>query len=345
MISVRNVLISLAIAFSVYLAVRGLWWTAMPENPLLLLLSLGAYLIVALLCILWTPQQTASLTRSGRPVSPDRLPVVAQVLALACAALLPTLVALAAGDGLRTASFATWYLGGIGALMTVVMIRDRPWTAWSGIVLLAVGSIAWMGPGKALSLGLVGSTMWVLIAQLLVRSMGRAAHDTDRLMQLQRAATAWQATHTVRQRERRVQVQRALAVAGPVLSRTVATGGMLTEAERVEARVAEGRLRDEMRGPRLIDDAVQAELERARRRGATVTVLDEGGLDGVDEDSLDAIRAQLAEVLRRSTSDRLYIRTSHNPGVAATVVGRSASTDGLSDEDAVELWHEIPHRS
>jgi hypothetical protein len=29
--------------------------------------------------------------------------------------------------------------------------------------------------------------------------------------------------------------------------------------------------------------------------------------------------------------------------VAVTVVGRSASAAGLSDEDAVDLWREIPH--
>ena len=50
-----------------------------------------------------------------------------------------------------------------------------------------------------------------------------------------------------------------------------------------------------MRGPRLLDDDVRAELAAARGRGATVTVLDEGGLEDVDEASLDRIRAQLAD--------------------------------------------------
>ena len=97
-----------------------------------------------------------------------------------------------------------------------------------------------------------------------------------------------------------------------------------------------------MRGPRLLDDDVRAELEAARRRGATVTVLDEGGLEDVDEASLDRIRAQLAETLSAARSDRLYIRTSPHERVAVTVVGRSADGPGLSDEDVVELWREIP---
>jgi hypothetical protein len=51
----------------------------------------------------------------------------------------------------------------------------------------------------------------------------------------------------------------------------------------------------------------------------------------------------LAGTLREARSDRLYIRTSPHERVAVTVVGRSAAGDGLSDEDAVELWREIPH--
>ena len=168
-----------------------------------------------------------------------------------------------------------------------------------------------------------------------------AAKDTAKLVELQRAASAWQAAHTVRQRERRVQIQRALSVAGPVLARTIAQGGALTPDERVEARLAEGSLRDELRGARLLDDAVRHELEAARRRGATVTVLDEGGLEGVDPESLASIRERLVAALRSAQSDRLYIRTSPHESVAVTVVGRSDAGRGLSDEDTVDLWTEI----
>ena len=98
-----------------------------------------------------------------------------------------------------------------------------------------------------------------------------------------------------------------------------------------------------MRGPRLLDDDVRTELERARRRGANVTVLDEGGLEGLDEESLAIIRAQLADTLRSASSDRLYIRTSPHETVAVTVVGRSVAGAGWSDEDAVDLWREIAH--
>ncbi|MFE5409139.1 hypothetical protein [Microbacterium sp. NPDC056569] len=366
MISVKNVLVVLAVAFTAYLAARGLWWTASVPQPLVVVVTLAFYLATTWLCIFWEP---ASVRSPAHPAAapfpttlpaqaaphdageaqtdgirgPLPLPVVAQILALACAAIVPSAISIAVGETSRQAPFATWYLGGIGALMTIVMVRRRPWTAWAGIVLLTIASFLWMGPVNALALGLVGSIVWVTCAQLLVFSMDRAARDTSRLTRLQRAATGWQTSQVVRQRERRVQVQRALAVAGPVLTRTVAHAGVLTDADRLEARIAEGRLRDEMRGPRLLDDEVRAELERARRRGANVTVLDEGGLDDVDDETLGIIRAQLAEALRSASSDRLYIRTSPDERVAVTVVGRSPSMGGPSDEDSVDLWREIPH--
>jgi hypothetical protein len=347
MISVRNVLVGLAFAFTGYLAARGLWWTAPVPQPWVVIVSLGLYLATTWLCLIWEPPRDtvtdAAYAQAVGSRGPAQLPSIAAALALACAILVPSAISVAVGHDSRTASFATWYLGGIGALMTIVMVRRRTWVAWIGIAALAVASMVWMGPLNALGLGLVGSVVWVASAQLLLRSMDRAARDTARLAQLQRAASAWQASQVGRQRERRVQVQQALVVAGPVLARTVSTGGSLTPADRLEARLAEGRLRDEMRGPRLLDDDVRAELERARRRGANVTVLDEGGLEGLDDDSLSIIRAQLADTLRSAASDRLYIRTSPHDTVAVTVVGRSAAGAGWSDEDAVDLWREIAH--
>lgn len=366
MISVKNVLTVLGVAFTAYFAARGLLWAGQTiPQPLVIVIAVAIYLATTWLCIFWEPaaqrsrpsattawakEEPSSLAAQAMPHpagevirGPLPLPVTAQVLALACAVIVPNAIPLAVGEATRTASFATWYLGGIGALMTIVMVRRRPWTAWAGIALLAISSALWMGPLNALALGLVGSIVWVTCAELLVFSMDRAARDTARLTRLQRAATGWQTSQVVRQRERRVQVQKALAVAGPVLTRTVAHAGVLTDADRLEARIAEGRLRDEMRGPRLLDDEVRTELERARRRGANVTVLDEGGLDDVDDETLSVIRAQLAEALRSASSDRLYIRTSPDERIAVTVVGRSMSVGGPSDEDAVDLWREIPH--
>ena len=223
--------------------------------------------------------------------------------------------------------------------MTIVMVRRRPVVAWAGIGLLAVCSSVWIGVADALAYGLVGAVVWVVVAQLLTGLVDRAAADTAELTELERRSSEWLAVQEGRRRERRTRVQQALAIAGPVLIRTIETEGDLSPAERDSARLAEGALRDELRGPRLLDETVRARLREARGRGSMVTVLDEGGLDGASEDQIAHVRAQLADVLEGAASDRIYIRTSPNDQAAVTVVGRTA--DG-AEEDTVDLWREIP---
>jgi hypothetical protein len=349
MLSVRRVLNSLALAFTAYMAARGLSWT-MPEaivHPALLAASMVLCLTTTWLCIFLIPGGKPARASEGAGVRASagrpRLPIWICVVALLTALVTPTAVALAVVPEARTLLFANWYIGGLGALMTIVMVGRRPLMAWAGTVLLTLGSATWMGLLPALGVGLVGSLMWVTAAQLSVFSLDRAAKDTAHLADLQQAASAWQASQAGRQRERRVRVQGALEVAGPVLARVVLSGGDLTNSDRVEARLAEGRLRDELRGPRLLDDDVRAALEAARRAGTAVTVLDEGGLDGLDASSLAIIRAELAETVRGSHSSRLYIRTSPHDRIAVTVVGRQEADGALSDDDAVDLWREIPY--
>ncbi|MCC4907862.1 hypothetical protein [Microbacterium sp. cx-59] len=345
MISIRFVISMLGVAFTSFLIARAAWLTGPVDNLPLLYTTMVVYLVSAWLCIFWgLSWRTAARTNSvsvGR--GNERLPVWVCLVALVVAMILPPAVSLGVGSGALTEQYATWYIGGIGATMTILVVRRRPWPAWSGTALLAGRSMFLLGPGDALGLGLVGSVVWVAGAQFFTFALDRAARDTERLSELQRKASAVHAAQSGQQRERRIQVQRALAVAGPVLGRTIASGGSLTPEERTEARIAEGRLRDELRGPRLLDEAVREALDAARRRGALVTVLDEGGLDGLDDGQLGEIRRELADTLRSARSERLYIRTSPDDRVAVTVVGRAASALGLSDEDSVDLWREIEH--
>lgn len=344
MVTVRSVLSAIALAFTAYLAARGLLWTR-PETVVhgwLIVAALTFYLPVTWLWILWGRPRRESGTRGAPTTSPGApLPVGSAAVALAAAILVPNATFFAVTAEGRAEPFVTWVIGAIGALMTIVMVRRRPGVAWSGMAILALSAAFWLGPLDALSLGLVGSIVWVGAGQLLVIALDRAAQDAEQLAELQQAASAWQASQSGRQRERRVHVQRALQVAGPVLGRTIETGGNLRPSEREAARLAEQSLRDELRGPRLLDDAVRAGIDAARRRGASVTLFDEGGLEGLPASALTAIRAELADVLRDASSGRLIIRTSPHPAVAVTVVGRSPGEGAGGDDDDVDLWREI----
>ena len=328
-LTVRAVATGLALGFAVYFAARAVWWVETPVPPLLVIAAIVGYLAVVVIAV---------LADAGREV---RMPMWVGVLALVAAFAIPASVSIAFEPGMRAAPFATWYIGALGLLAVVCIVRRRYVIGWVVLGELAIASSSFLGVFVALELGLVGSIMWVVVAQLLVLFWDRAVADTERLAGIQRAVSAWHATQQVRQKERRLRTQFALAVAGPVLSRTVAAHGMLTEEERLSARLAEGRLRDELRGASLLNDAVRAAIEAARRRGVAVTVFDEGGLDGVDETRRGEIRDELAVVLAEATAGRVIIRAAHDPAIAVTVVGRAGAGDS-SDEDSVALWHEIP---
>ncbi|MFT4135063.1 hypothetical protein [Microbacterium sp.] len=344
-VSVRAVLSVLGVAFTAYLAAGGLAWRGMAVvDPLLLIAMACIYLATAWLCIFWHARPSATDSASVLTAGLGRhsvLPGWAAAVALIVTAVIPSVTWYAAGPDARLEPFATWSLGGLSALMAIVMVRRRPWVAWSGVVLLTVAGTVWIGLVNALSLGAVGAVVWVGVAQLVTMLVDRAARDTAELTEVQRHASEWLASQEGRRRERRVQVWRALTVAGPVLARTIETGGELDDEERMQARLAEGSLRDELRGRGLLDDDVRRRLESARRRGASVTVLDEGGLDGLDEHAVQEIRAELARTLDQAHSDRLYIRTSPHEGIAVTVVGRSRPDDDADGEESVDLWHEI----
>ena len=109
----------------------------------------------------------------------------------------------------------------------------------------------------------------------------------------------------------------------------------------------EAAIRDEIRGRMLLTDAVRAEVQRARERGSVVTLLDEGGIDDLDEPTRDRVLSRLAEAVAASSADRIIARTAAEGGpVAVTVVGlrepegsqQSENTDDLE----VEFWLEIP---
>ncbi|MDQ1125269.1 hypothetical protein QE428_000302 [Microbacterium sp. SORGH_AS 505] len=339
-----------AVVFTAYLAVGGLVWTSPVSQPALFIAALSLYLVTTWLCVFWdfAPRLAGAEPRleeapEGALPRGTSLPLWLCILVLATTVLVPLATWSAVDEGARLQPFATWSLGGIGALLTIITVRRRPLYAWIGVVLLGVSSSLWIGLPNSLALGIVGAAVWVVVAQLLTGLVDRAAVDTAELTGIQRRSFEWLASQEGRRRERRVRVQQALAVAGPLLIRTIESDGDLEPEERERARLAEGSLRDELRGPRLLDEAVRARLQQARLRGSTVTVLDEGGLDAVSPAALERIRADLAEALAGASSERIYIRTSPHPRVAVTVVGRSRRREDPDGDEVVDLWHEIAH--
>ncbi len=100
-----------------------------------------------------------------------------------------------------------------------------------------------------------------------------------------------------------------------------------------------------------MNDAVRDEVMLARRRGATVTLLDEGGIDDLSDVELDRVLNRLALALHECNADKVIARTvPEGSDIAVTVVGLRTVAEGDSvalgqdslEDDEVDLWLEIP---
>lgn len=287
------------------------------------------------------------------PRGDRRLPLWLALADLAVAAALPLLVTARLDAGEQN-GYGTWYVAAVGTLMTVVCARDHAIIAWLGIGFLTVHTLVWAGPAALPALGVVGSIAWVGITTLMVRELARAGREVHALSSAERAAAAWRAAEEAHLYERTARLGQTRSMAVSMLRRIVESGGELSEDEKRECRYLEAAVRDEIRGRRLLNDAVRSRIISARRRGTVVSVLDDGGLDHTDGDELAVILDDLARVLTDADAQRLVVRTGpSDSGTAVTVVGLTSSGDGsagalghdLDEEDEVAVWIEIPRRS
>jgi hypothetical protein len=144
-----------------------------------------------------------------------------------------------------------------------------------------------------------------------------------------------------------------MRLAMPMLRRISDSNGDLSEAERQECRLLEATIRDEIRGRRLLNQAVREQVMAARRRGASVTLLDEGGIDDLSGVDLEIVLNTLATAIGRTNADKIIARTSADSAtIAVTVVGLSSPDPAVSalgpdssGEEEVDLWMEIPRQA
>ena len=281
-----------------------------------------------------------------------RMPIWIAAFGLAVAIAMPLLVTSQLDPNRPGGnSYATWYVAAIGTLMTIACTRRRPGFAWAGIGFLVAQTVFWGGPGALLSIGVIGSAAWVGVAHIITNALSKAARDSQRFALAEREATEWQAAQEAHLNERQFRLGQTSVMALPMLRTIQQSHGELTPAQRAESLHLESAIRDEIRGRKLLNDAVRAEVMSARRRGATVTLLDEGGIDDLSDGDLDRVLNKLAAALKKTDADKVIARTvPEGSDVAVTVVGLRTVGDGSAsalgqeslEDDEVDLWLEIP---
>ncbi|WP_395638399.1 hypothetical protein [Pseudolysinimonas sp.] len=335
----RPLIVLVAALFSGYIIVLGIY--SLPFG-----FASSSETVVAALAI-YALATVAILIPDKRP----RMPIWLAAFAVAIAVVMPMLVTLVLDPNREGGNgYATWYVAAIGALMTITAVRRRPGFAWFGIGFLVVQTVFWAGPDGLASLGVIGSASWVGVAHLLTNALAKAVRDSQRFAVAERGAAEWQAAQEAHLNERQFRLGQTTVMALPMLRTIQQSAGDLTAAQRAECLHLEGAIRDEIRGRKLLNDSVREQVMLARRRGTTVTLLDEGGIDDLEGDDLDRVLGALADALRRTNADKVIARTvPEGSDVAVTVVGLRSSDDGSAsllgdslDDDEVELWLEIP---
>jgi hypothetical protein len=255
-------------------------------------------------------------------------------------------------DPESTTGYETWHVAAVGTLMTITAVRRQFVFGWVGVGFVTLQSIAWGGLEKAIDMGVVGSIVWVSLANLAAYALSKAARDARQFAVAEREAVAWQAGQEAHLYERQIRLTQTSKTAEAMLQRIALTGGSISEEDRAECFVLEGALRDEIRGRQLLDDGVRQQIMAARRRGAIVQLFDEGGVDDLEHEELHRVLGAVADALAGSNADRLIIRTKPaDSDVAVTVVGLrtvdGGSASALSDDhdDEVDVWLEIPRAS
>ncbi|HXR43825.1 MAG TPA: hypothetical protein VN759_03385 [Pseudolysinimonas sp.] len=331
----RWIVVSLAVLFQAYdIVALGIYSLEVPNSPYPAIAAMAIFAVATAVSLL--------------PFGGVRLPVWVAALcftAVVCGTLLVTSQLPLHGVIL---GYATWYVAAAGALMTIVSTRQRPVWAWLGIAFLVTDTIVWAGPINVINFGVIGSMSWVTVSSVISRTLTRAARDSQSFSAAERGTADWQAAQEAHVTERQFRLGQTSAMAFRMLETIVHSNGELTPEQRQESLHLEGAIRDEIRGRKLLNDAVRDEVMDARRRGVMVTLLDEGGIDDLSETDLDRVLNTLAAAIHTTDAVRVIARTApEDLSVAVTVVGLREADDharmlGRDDDEEVALWLEIP---
>lgn len=311
----------IGILFGLFHAVLGGYWVASYIDPGLGAVALTIYVV-------------AILTTLGL-YSGIRMPVAQAVFNALVAVALPLIVNPLIADGVHN-TFATWYVGGLGVLLSATAVRQHRVIAWVATGLVTLIVVAWGGVTAIYDSGLVGMVLLVAAGQALSLGVERASLDVQRLSDQAQTEASEAAAVTAQRLERQVRLQQALTASRPILERIVASGGQLSAAEQLESRLAEAALRDEIRGRNLINARVRDAVRLARLRGVEVLLLDEGGLDDCELELRDRLLGDVANAIDGIAAGKVTIRSPQSEPWMLTVVA-------LNPGSAVpDLWLKLP---
>jgi two-component sensor histidine kinase len=240
----------------------------------------------------------------------DQTPVyVAQVLALA---VIAHLVHSSLPMGV-TPSYSTWHGSVIMVLLITVLVRGQRLAAWIGLGVFLVQTIDWarthdLGPAAVLQVTF-GPVLWLSLATLVLRGLQSIGEQLVRVRTRSRENTQAMAESFSNLVLREVWLTQLREQIGPLIQKLADPTHQLTQQERDDCRILEGRLRDGMRAGNLVSQGVSDAIQAARGRGVEVVLVDNRGSKLPEQVRVATLR-RLEELVRASRGGRIVARTA-----------------------------------
>lgn len=289
----RIALSAFTLAFGVYHSILGILNIAEYQGRIFAVISIALYLI--------------GLAGAVGSFPGLRMRTELAWLALFVAITVPLLMSVAIS---RDAAFGytTWHIAGIATLMAITAVRQHSLLAWIGVGFLIVQTLVWGGPDVLFTSGVFGAFLLVLAAQATASLLSASARAADESLERAVLSDAKTAANTAARLERQKRIKETLREALPLLDMIVHREGKLSTPERFEAALKEHELRDQIRGRALLHPQLVSATRAARTRGVEVQLLDDGGLEGLDEASRRELLMRVASELKSIDSGKVVIR-------------------------------------
>ena len=208
-------------------------------------------------------------------------------------------------------TYATWYIGGVGVLLTVVVVRRNYLLAWFGAAIVTIEVVVWAQDFNVIwQSGLLGGMLVLMLAgQAVSLGVERSARAAKALADQAALEKSESQGITARRAERQTRLQAAFTSSKDLLELIVRSDGKLTSEYKTQAALAEVALRDEIRGRDLMSPELREAVQQARLRGVEVILLDEGGLYGQDQDRVDRILKDVASAVDGVQQGKVTVRS------------------------------------
>ncbi|WP_285244196.1 hypothetical protein [Pseudarthrobacter sp. fls2-241-R2A-127] len=236
--------------------------------------------------------------------------------------------------------YAAWHTAASYTLLVVINLRGRVFLSWIGGILSVVLTVIWASDaasgwigGMLMSIATIG---WLTVAT----GVSRFLRNNNRLI-IQYAADARASVDRYAAEKalgvaRTQWINHVRRVAAPALEQICTHEHIPSEVQRQEYTLIEAQLRDEVRGRSLATDHVLEAAWRARKRGVTVHLIDDGGED-LSPSLVTRAADKVISVLDQAQTGTVTVRIRLAGGASAVTIFATASEN--SDEPTlVEIF-------